>query len=58
VPSAEDAVKRVNATNMGVLAFFSYMFYKLCGKKQEKQNAKTEKAEETAEIDELINAIE
>jgi len=43
---------------MGVLAFFSYMFYKLCGKKQEKQNAKTEKAEETAEIDELINAIE
>ena len=62
VPTEDEAVKKVNATHMSVLGFLSYFFYKLCGLKSRVQKKtaekKTSQAEETAEIDELINTIE
>jgi len=62
IPDDEEAIRQVKATHMGVLGFLSYFFYKLCGKKNQMQKKtaekETKKAEETAEIDELINTIE
>jgi hypothetical protein len=62
IPTEEEAVKKVNATHMSVLGFLSYFFYKLCGLKSRVQKKtaekKTSQAEETADIDELINTIE
>ena len=59
VPSDGDAIKRVKATHMGALGLFSFLLFKLCGKKnQTKQKTAKKEAVETAEIDELINTIE
>ena len=62
VPTEDEAIQRVNATHMSMLGYLSFFFYKLCGlkKRAQKKTAekRTSKAEETAEIDELINSIE
>ena len=58
VESADQAIKKVSATNMGIFGLITLAIYKLFGKKNtEKKEVAKESSAET-EVDELINSIE
>lgn len=59
VTPADQAVKQVSATNLGIFSLITYALYKLFGKKKvEKKEVVAEETSAEAEVDELINSIE
>ena len=58
VTPADEAVKKVSATNLGVFGLVSYALYKLFGKKKAEKKEVAEETSAEAEVDELINSIE
>lgn len=57
IEEADEAVTKINATNMTIFGLVSLFVYKLCGKKQVEKKTEVV-AEPQAEVDELINSIE
>ena len=59
VTPADQAVKQVSATNLGIFSLITYALYKLFGKKKaEKKEVVAAETSAEAEVDELINSIE
>ena len=58
VTPADEAVKNVSATNLGIFGLISYTLYKLFGSKKAEKKEVAEETSAEAEVDELINSIE
>ena len=58
VTPADEAIKKVSATNLGIFGFISFALYKLFGKKKAEKKEVVEETSAEADIDELINSIE
>ena len=58
VTPADEAIKQVSATNVGIFGLVSYTLYKLFGKKKVEKKEVAEETSAETEVDELINSIE
>ena len=58
VTPANQAIKQVSATNVGIFGLVSYTLYKLFGKKKVEKKEVAEETSAETEVDELINSIE
>ena len=58
VTPADEAIRRVSATNVGIFGLVSYTLYKLFGKKKVEKKEVAEETSAETEVDELINSIE
>jgi len=58
VEPADQAIKQVSATNVGIFGLVSYTLYKLFGRKKVEKKEVAEETSAETEVDELINSIE
>jgi len=58
VTPADEAIRQVSATNVGIFGLVSYTLYKLFGKKKVEKKEVAEETSAETEVDELINSIE